>query len=115
MTSLDALLDAVKTKDADAVAALLNAEPSLVQARPDDGASPVLMAAYVGADEVFGRASCAWGTTQPLGGRGPRRYNAASGMAGQRSKPHKHLQRRRLDPRFIWQASSGTVLSPSAS
>lgn len=52
MASLDALLEAVKARDAAAVAALLDADAALVSARPGNGASPVLMAAYVGAAEV---------------------------------------------------------------
>ena len=52
MTSLNALLEAIKAHDPDAVAALLDAEPDLAAARPDDGPSPVLMAAYVGADDL---------------------------------------------------------------
>ncbi len=52
MTSVNALLEAIKARDLDAVTALLDAEPGLAAARPDDGPTPVLLAAYVGADEI---------------------------------------------------------------
>ena len=52
MTRLNALLDAIKARDHDAVAALIDAEPDLATARPDDGPTPVLMAAYVGDDDL---------------------------------------------------------------
>ncbi len=52
MTNMNALLEAIKARDLDAVTALLDAEPGLAAARPDDGPTPVLLAAYVGADEI---------------------------------------------------------------
>ena len=52
MIRMNALLEAIKARNLDAVTALLDAEPGLAAARPDDGPTPVLLAAYVGADEI---------------------------------------------------------------
>lgn len=52
MTRVNALLEAIKARDLDAVTVLLDAEPGLAAARPNDGPTPVLMAAYVGADDL---------------------------------------------------------------
>jgi ankyrin repeat protein len=52
MKNLKAFIEAVKASDLEAVTALLDASPELVQARPDDGASPLMTAAYQGADDV---------------------------------------------------------------
>ena len=52
MTSMNALLEAIKARDLDAVTALLDAEPGLAAARPEDGPTPVLLAAYVGSGEI---------------------------------------------------------------
>ncbi len=40
MTNMNALLEAIKARDLDAVTALLDAEPGLAAARPDDGPTP---------------------------------------------------------------------------
>lgn len=52
MTSLNAFFEAIKARDLDAVAALLDTEPDLAAARPAEGPTPVMLAAYVGAGEV---------------------------------------------------------------
>jgi len=52
MKHLHALIEAVKAADLDAVTALLDASPEVIKGRPADGASPLLLAAYQGADDV---------------------------------------------------------------
>lgn len=53
MINLPVLLDAVKARDVNRIAALLDAEPDLIHARPESGPSLLLLAAYLGADEVL--------------------------------------------------------------
>jgi ankyrin repeat protein len=52
MTTLNALLEAIKARDLDAVTALLDAERDLANRHPDVGPTPVLLAAYLGAEEI---------------------------------------------------------------
>ncbi len=51
-TAPDILLTAIRSKDRDAIAAMLAADPSLVTARATGGESLVLHACYVGAEEL---------------------------------------------------------------
>jgi len=53
MTSLETLLDAINRKDTAAVIRALDAEPGLVNARPDGGQTPAIAAIYRRAPEIL--------------------------------------------------------------
>lgn len=52
MSNPDALLNAIRSRDTDAVRTLLDENPDLARARNDAGPSPLLMALYVQADDL---------------------------------------------------------------